>query len=132
MGQLNLSDEEIDQLKKVHKYTHNNSMRENRIRVVLAFDSKKSKEEIKELFLIDLQTIRRYINDFQNYRMDSIDFEDRRKDKSGNKTDLNEQEITKVKEYLKDNIVTDAKEIQEYIRERFTLSYRKRLLTLFG
>ncbi len=41
MGQLNLSDEEIDQLKKVHKYTYNNSMRENRIRVVLAFDSKK-------------------------------------------------------------------------------------------
>ncbi len=121
MGQLNLSDEEIDQLKKVPKYTYNNSMRENRIRVVLAFDSKKSKEEIKELFLIDLQTIRRYINDFQNYRMDSIDFEDRRKDKSGNKTDLNEQEITKVKEYLKDNIVTDAKEIQEYIRERFKI-----------
>ncbi len=48
MGQLNLSDEEIDQLKKVPKYTYNNSMRENRIRVVLAFDSKKSKEEIKE------------------------------------------------------------------------------------
>ena len=48
-------------------------MRENRIRVVLAFDKQMSKEEIEELLFIDLQTIRRYINDFKNYRMDSID-----------------------------------------------------------
>ncbi len=48
MGQLNLTNEEISQLKKVHKYTYNNSMRENRIRVVLAFNDGKSKKEIKE------------------------------------------------------------------------------------
>lgn len=49
-------------------------MRENRIRVVLLCDKNMSKTEIKEILLLDLQTIRRYINEFKQYRMDSIDF----------------------------------------------------------
>ena len=111
MGNLTLTKDEINQLKKIHKYTYNNSMRENRIRVVLAYDEEISKEEIKKLFLLDLQTIRRYINDFKQYRMDSIDFEDGRKNRSGNKTELSDSQIEQVKHYLRENIVTEAKEI---------------------
>ena len=88
MNALELSKEEKKQLKIIHKYTHNNSMRENRIRVVLLCDKNMSREEIKETLLLDLETIRRYINDFKQFRMDSIDFEDRRKSKSGNKKEI--------------------------------------------
>jgi transposase len=123
MGNLALTKDEINQLKKIHKYTYNNSMRENRIRVVLAYDEEISKEEIKKLFLLDLQTIRRYINDFKQYRMDSIDFEDGRKNKSGNKTDLSKKQIDQVKLYLRENIVTEAKEIQRYCKITFNIKY---------
>ena len=74
MNKLKLTKEEKKQLKTIHKYTYNNSMRENRIRTVLLYDKEMSKEEIKEILLLDLQTIRRYINNFQLHRMDSIDF----------------------------------------------------------
>lgn len=123
MRQIDLTNEEIDQLKTIHKYTHNNSMRENRIKTILLHNKNMSKIEIKETLLIDLQTIRRYINDFIQYGMDSIDFEDGRKDKSGNKTDLTEQQLTEVKNYLKDNIVSNAKEIQDYIETSFGIKY---------
>jgi transposase len=123
MGKLQLTVDEIQQLKKIHKYTHNNSMRENRIRVVLAYDDDKSKGEIKELFLLDLQTIRRYINEFIEYRMNSIDFEDKRKTKSGNRSNLNEIQTSQLQEYLRKNIVTEAIEIKKYIETEFNIKY---------
>ncbi|MEA3522909.1 MAG: hypothetical protein U9R50_08025, partial [Campylobacterota bacterium] len=72
MANLYLTSEEMQQLKHIHKYTYNNSMKENRIRVILAYNEDIPKDEIKKLFLLDLKTIRRYINDFIQYRMDSI------------------------------------------------------------
>ena len=123
MGRLDIIREEKEQLKKIYKYTYNNSMRENRIRVVLAYDENMSYEDIKRILLLDLKTVRRYINDFKEYRMDSIDFEDGRKSKSGNTSDLNEEQILQVKDYLHNNIVSDAKEIQEYIETTFNIKY---------
>ncbi|MCK5855646.1 MAG: hypothetical protein KAG56_10520, partial [Sulfurovaceae bacterium] len=64
MNPLELSKEEKSQLKTIHKYTHNNSMRESRIKTILLCDKNISKTKIKEILLLDLQTIRRYINDF--------------------------------------------------------------------
>jgi len=104
---LNLTEEEKSQLKTIHKYTYNNSMRENRIRVVLLYDKGMSREEIKEILLLNLQTIRRYINEFKLHRMDSIDFEDGRKTKSGNKKKISE-----------------AKEVQKYIKDEFEIEYK--------
>ncbi len=50
MSPLQLTKEEIKQLKAIHKYTHNNSMRESRIKTILLCDKNMSKEEIKEIF----------------------------------------------------------------------------------
>jgi hypothetical protein len=38
MGNLNLSNSERQQVKQIYKHTYNNSMKENRIRVVLSYD----------------------------------------------------------------------------------------------
>ena len=123
MSPINLTEEETNQLKRIHKYTHNNSMRENRIRVVLLCDKNMTKTEIKEILLLDLQTIRRYINDFKQYRMDSIDFEDGRKSKSGNKKEISPQQEEQVKKFVQDNLIEEAKEVQNYIKEEFDISY---------
>ena len=123
MNPLKLTEEEKNQLKTIHKYTYNNSMRENRIRVVLLCDKNMSKTEIKEILLLDLQTIRRYINDFKQYRMDSIDFEDGRKSKSGNKKEISPQQEEQVKKFVQDNLIEEAKEVQNYIKEEFDISY---------
>jgi len=123
MAKLDLTIDEKEQLRKIYKYTYNNSMRENRIRVVLAYNEDMSYEEIKKILLLDLQTIRRYINEFKEYRMDSIDFEDGRRGKSGNTSDLNEKQILQVKNYLHNNIVNEAKEIQKYIETTFDIKY---------
>ena len=123
MKKINLTDKEREQLKKIHKYTYNNSMRENRIKVVLLGDKDMSREEIRDILLLDLQTIRRYINEFVLYRMDSIDFEDRRKTKSGNTKDITPQQEEQVKKYAQDNLIEDAKEIQHYIHEQFNIFY---------
>ncbi len=129
MSQLKLSKEEKDQLKTIHKYTYNNSMRENRIRVVLLSDKDMSREEIKEILLIDLQTIRGYINDFKQHRMDSIDFEDRRKSKSGNKKEITPQQEEKVKKFVKENLIEESKEVQQYIRDEFNIRYKESTIT---
>ena len=123
MSPLNLTQEEKKQLKIIHKYTHNNSMRENRIRVILLYDKNMSKTEIKEILLLDLQTIRRYINDFKQFRMDSIDFEDGRKSKSGNKKVISLEQKEQVKKFVQNNLVKEAKEVQNYIKEKFDISY---------
>ena len=125
MSQLKLSEEEKKQLKTIHKYTYNNSMRENRIRVVLLYDKEMSREEIKEILLLDLQTIRRYINDFQLYRMDSIDFEDGRKNKSGNKKKISPKEEEQVRKFVEDNLIEESKEVQKYIKDEFGIEYKE-------
>ena len=110
MKRLNLTEEEKSQLKRIHKYTYNNSMRENRIKVVLLYDKNMGHQEIKEILLLDLQTIRRYINDFIQYRMDSIDFEDGRKSKSGNKKKLTAEQEEQVKRFVQEHLIEEAKE----------------------
>ena len=50
MSKIELSESEKTQLKRIHKYTYNNSMRENRIRVILLCEKGMSKEEIKEIY----------------------------------------------------------------------------------
>jgi transposase len=123
MTPLQLSEEEKSQLKTIHKYTHNNSMRENRIKTILLCDKNISREEIKEILLLDLQTIRRYINDFKQYRMDSIDIEDGRKSSSGNKKEISPKEEEQVKQFVQDNLIEESKEVQNYINEKFDISY---------
>jgi len=54
MSPLNLIEEEKNQLITIHKYTYNNSMRENRIRVILLCDKGMNRVEIKEILLLDL------------------------------------------------------------------------------
>jgi len=100
-------------------------MRENRIRVVLLCDKGSTKKEIKETFLLDLKTIRRYINDFKLYRMDSIDFEDRRDNHSGNKKLISKEQEEKVKQFVEDNLITDSKEVQKYIKDKFNIEYKE-------
>lgn len=129
MGQLELTQEEKKQLKTIHKYTYNNTMRESRIKTILLYDKEMSKEEIKEILLLDLQTIRRYINDFKLYRMDSIDFEDGRKSKSGNKKTITPQQEEKITKFVQENVIGDSKEIQEYIKKEFGIAYKKNTVT---
>jgi transposase len=124
MSPLNLTEKEKKQLVTIHKYTYNNSMRENRIRVVLLCDKNMNREEIKEILLLDLQTIRKYINAFQLHRMDSIDFEDGRKTKSGNKKEISSKEEEQVKRYIQDNLISEAKEVQKYIKDKFKIDYK--------
>ena len=123
MSPIELSKEEKSQLKTIHKYTHNNSMRESRIKTILLCDKNMSKTEIKEMLLLDLQTIRRYINDFKQFRMDSIDIEDGRKNRSGNKKEISPKEEEQVKKFVQDNLIEEAKEVQNYINEEFAISY---------
>ena len=100
-------------------------MRENRIRVILLYDKGMGREEIKEILLLDLQTIRRYINDFQLYRMNSIDFEDGRKSKSGNKRVISPKEEEQVKKFVEDNLIEESKEVQKYIKDEFGIEYKE-------
>jgi transposase len=123
MNKLNLSDTEIIQLKKIHKYTRNNSMKENRIRTVLLYNKDKSFKDIREILLIERTTVKRYIDEFTKYRMKSIDFEDGRKTKSGNKEKLSEDEKAEIIQYLEDNIVSYAQEIQQIIKDKFDITY---------
>jgi len=84
-----------------------------------------SREEIKEILLLDLQTIRRYINDFKQHRMDSIDFGDRRKDKSGNKKEISPKQEEQVKKFIQDNLIEESKEVQRYIQDEFNIFYKE-------
>ena len=124
MGKLNLIETEKQQLKQIHKYTYNNTMRENRIKVILMYDDERSREEIKKTLLIDYQTIRRYINDFKQYGMDSIDFEDGRKNKDSQKyKNLTTAQLEELEKYISDNIISNSQEIIDYIEKKYGYKY---------
>ncbi|HFU76347.1 MAG TPA: winged helix-turn-helix domain-containing protein [Arcobacter sp.] len=55
--------------------------------------------------------------------MDSIDFEDGRKSKSANKKEISPKEEEQVKSFVQDNLIEEAKEVQNYIKEAFDISY---------
>jgi len=123
MSKLNLIDEEKNRLKVIHKYTYNNSLKENRIKTILLTNKENSVKEIREILLIERSTIRKYIEEFRKYRMKSIDFDDKRKTNSGNKENLTEEQKAEIIKYLEDNIISEAKEIQKYIEEKFGIQY---------
>jgi len=123
MGLLNLTKEEIKKLKNIHKYSRNNTLKQNRIKVILAYDSGKSKEEIRDFLLLDLKSIRRYINDFKAKRMDSIEEEDKRKDGNRQGRRLTKEQLQEIDEYLKENIISDAKEIQILVKKQYDIDY---------
>jgi transposase len=125
MNKIKLTDIEKNELIIIHKYTYNNSMKENRIRVILLCDKNMSKSEIKEILLLDLQTIRKYMNEFIEYGMDSIDFEDGRKARSGNKKTITAEQEEQVKQFVKENLIEESKEVQKYIKEEFDIDYKE-------
>jgi len=57
--------------------------------------------------------------------MDSIDFGDRRKDKSGNKKEISPEQEEQVKQFIQDNLVEDLKEVQRYIQDEFNIFYKE-------
>ena len=55
--------------------------------------------------------------------MDSIDFEDGRKSKSGNKKKLTAEQEEQVKRFVQEHLIEEAKEVQGYIKESFSIAY---------
>jgi len=123
MELLHLSYDEIKKLKIIHKRARNDTLKQNRIKVILAYNSGHSKEEIRDFLLLDLKTIRRYINDFKARRMASIDDYDHRKDGNHKEKRLNKAQEQEIERHVEDHIISDAKEIQRYIQEHFGINY---------
>ncbi len=124
MGLLELTEEEINKLKEIHKHTRNNTIKENRIKTVLAYNNGETKEKIRDILLLDLKTIRRYINDFKQHRIKSIeDYYDKREDGNHRTKKLNETELQKLEKFVQDDLISDSKVIQEYIKDEFDVTY---------
>lgn len=65
------------------------------------------------------------MNDFKQYRMDSIDIEDGRKSKSGNKKKISVEQEEQVRKFVQDNLIEESKEVQHYIKEKFGIEYKE-------
>lgn len=114
-----LSDEDRVLLKKLHK-TEKNKKMADRIKAVLLYDKGYSQRQISEILLIDEDTVSNWFKRFKISRNISRFLGD---DYMAYEGRLRSEQSVQVKNYVNENIITDSKQIIDYIKEQFGIAY---------
>jgi transposase len=126
-----LNDDQIRELKRVHKHTRD-KRRADRIKAVLYLHYGLSYAEIAKLLLFDEVTIRRYEKQFKEKGIDGL-LESRY---TGGKARLTTQQEKELREYLQGHTLRTAKEVVSHIKttyqKEFTVIGATKLLHRLG
>jgi len=114
-----LSSEDRVLLKKLHK-TEKNKKMADRIKAILLYDKGYSQRQISEVLLIDEDTVSNWFKRFKISRNISGFLGD---DYMAYEGRLSSGQLEKVKNYVSENIITDSKQIIDYIKEQFGIFY---------
>jgi transposase len=114
-----LSDEDRVLLKKLHK-TEKNKKMADRIKATLLFDKGYSQRQISEILLIDEDTVSNWFKRFKISRNISGFLGD---DYMAYEGKLTSGQSEQIKKYINENIITDSKQLIDYIKEQFGIVY---------
>ena len=110
-----LSAEERKYLTAKHKKEKNAKVRD-RIKAVLAYDDGYSYSEIARTLLLDDETIRRHINDYDSKKKLKLD-------NKGGQSNLDNQQSEKLIAHLEQKTYLFAKDICRYVEKEFNVKY---------
>lgn len=91
----------------------------DRIKTILLLDKGWNFYQIAEALFIDVTTVYRYLNIYQNEGLDCL----LKDDYKGGTSKLSKEQESQLKEHLEKHIYPDAKSIAKYIEERFGIRY---------
>ena len=116
---ITLTNIEVKKLRTLHKQIKNQKTCD-RIKAMLLLHKGFSAFEISEIPLIDEDTVRNWKRRFQ----EKLNFTSWLQDNYRSRTcDLSEDKIKLVKEYLTENIISDSKQVINFIDEQFKIKY---------
>jgi transposase len=118
MTEINLSDKELKELIEYHRQCKEKK-NAYRINVVILLAKGYTYQQIEDALLVDERTARRYKSIYLEQGVDGL-FVDSYKGSSGY---LKEEEIIKIKNHLKENVFNRAKDIVEFIKKEFNVTY---------
>jgi transposase len=114
-----LSSEDRVLFRKLHK-TEKNKKIADRIKAILLFDNGYSQRQISEILLIDEDTVANWLKRYElSHNIggflgdDYLPYEGK----------LTCQQTEQVKGYISENIITDSKQVVDYIKEQFGITY---------
>lgn len=113
-----LASEEREILIEAHQ-AERNKRQADRIKTVLLLDEGRSYNEIAKILLLDDSTIRRYETEYKNGGLDNL-LDD---DYKGGVSPLSLAEEAELKAHLRENLYHRAKDVSEYVRQTYTISY---------
>jgi len=116
---INLTDIEEKQLKRMHKQIKDRKTCDM-IKSILLLNKGYTAFEISEILLIDDDTVRNWQKQFENKKFFSDWLQNNYKSYSGK---LTIDELKTVEEFLKSNIISDSKQIIQFIKTEFAVTY---------
>ncbi len=112
-----LNSEQIAQLKKRHKTEKSGDIRD-RIKAVLLRNSGWAEEKIAEALLIHIDTVKRHLKDYHDSEKKKLKSEN-----GGSSSKLNDAQRTELLSHLEIHTYTKSKDICEYIKAKYNISY---------
>lgn len=119
--QLPISPADRDQLTKLHK-SAKDKRTADRIKTILLFDKGYTQKEIACILLLDEDTVRNWIKKYQSSSNLSTYFKDNHLAYCGK---LNSCQLDQVGKYIRENIITDVKQVITFVKEQFGITYSK-------
>jgi transposase len=116
---INLTGVEETQLKRLHKQIKDRKTCDM-IKCILLLNKGFSASEISEILLIDDDTVRNWQKQFEDQKFFSAWLQNNYKHYSGK---LTSDELKMVETFLKDNIISDSKQIIQFVKAEFGITY---------
>lgn len=117
---IKLTTEERYELKRRHRRTKNNVHDADKIKAVLMFSDGYTASEIAGILLLDDDTIRGWISSYE--KVETLDSW-LEKNYLAYQGKLNKKEEVKVEAYVTGNVISDSKQVKEFIWESFAKKY---------
>lgn len=120
MIMIKLTENERENLKKLHKNYRNDQSKSDRIKAILLLDKGLTSKQVAEYLLIDEDTVtaikKRFIHklNIENWLDDRI---------IKYEGELSQSQLLTVKIFVKNSIIKDSKQVQEFILTKFGVKY---------
>ncbi len=114
---MNLTLEEIKQLKALHKREQNGRARD-RIKAVLLINDGYTYEQVANILLLDDSTIRRHIEEYIKSQKLSANYK-------GGDSKLNQQQTADLVKYLQSHTFMNVKPVIDYIKNKYQVKYTR-------
>jgi transposase len=118
---MNLTTEQMSQLKMQHKHERNGKVRD-RIKALLLINDGYSYEQVAKILLVDDSTIRRHVDEY-------VESQKLSNNNKGSESKLNHRQKSELVEYLKASTFVNVKPIIDYIENKYNIKYTNSGLT---